>query len=613
MRDLVEQRETLARVRMAGSSGAAIVIGLLAVGALLRTAFQVALPSTVLAVGVVLAASDLWLAHLPPQQSQRRLDRINFLHHLLDICGITFVLQQLGAAEWGGAYLYLFVVLHANIAYRRLGALVVTSLCVVAFVSLVMADYWGLSPPAALFPQREALLRDPSYVATMLLWVAVGGLLLFSLNVGAFADMLRGKQDELHTANTRLQEAAERLRGRSDELELAVERRTQALEIALQQLRTAHAELTRVDELKTSFLANVSHELRTPLTSIRSFAEILLKYPDEESDNRREFLQIIAIETDRLSRLIEDVLDIARIESGHVQWNFSSVEMSSLLSFCVRSVAPLAREKGLALHLNVPADLAPVRADRDRIAQVLNNLLGNALKFTERGVIAVAAAREGDYVRVCVQDTGPGIPDSERAHVFEKFHQIGDGLTAKPRGTGLGLAICAEIVAHHGGTIRVDGPPGGGSAFSFALPVDGAQPESASAPLVLVVASDPAVRQQHRRALEQAAYQVQEAQDAAEATRLLQSCPVDLVYVDAEPADLRGFDLLRALPTGSNARQVPVIVACGMEHREWALRLGAACHLAKPLGDGELAAAVAQALGARARAAATAPAETSRA
>jgi signal transduction histidine kinase/CheY-like chemotaxis protein len=586
---------------MAGGTGAALAIGTLCIGVLLRAVWHLPIPLTVFGAGLVLLAGDVWLSRMPAQAAPADLDRFNFFHCLLDSLIVTFVVQQLGV-NWIGAFFYLFVILNANISLRRAHSSIVTAVCVIAFVFSMLIAYHGLVP-GSLFPQRE-LSADPAYVTSVILVVSISGMVLFSLTFGAFAATLRARTDELDEANLQLEQAAERLRSHRDELEREVERRTSDLRTALSHLRSTHEELRRLDELKTTFLANVSHELRTPLTSIRSFAEILLQFPDEGSANREEFLEIIAAEADRLARLIDDVLDLSKIESGHMDWHFSAVDLTSLLSFCVRTMAPLAAAKALDLRLELPADLPRARADRDRVAQVLNNLVGNALKFTERGEVAVGAAASNDEIVIRVADTGPGIPETERQHVFEKFHQVDEGLTTKPRGTGLGLAICAEIVASHGGRIWVDSTPGVGSAFHFTLPVEAQDagappaPRAARQKLVLIGDSDQSARALHRAALEHAGYAVREATNGREVLRLAACCAPDLVCVDVLPPDMSGLAVLRALRSSNDTRRIPVIMVSVMEDKEWALQLGAARHLVKSVSGAELVAAVEETLAA---------------
>jgi signal transduction histidine kinase len=228
--------------------------------------------------------------------------------------------------------------------------------------------------------------------------------------------------------------------------------------------------LLSVDEMKTNFLANVSHELRTPLTSIRSFSELLMEYEDDP-EVQKEFLRIISTESERLTRLVNDVLDISRIEAGHMNWQMISVDVSELLADLGRTFAPLISLAHLTFKVELGDELTRVYADRDRLHQVIANLLNNAMKFTRPGGTIVLRGGVADCeVRISVTDTGIGVAEADQERIFEKFQQVGDTLTDKPRGTGLGLPICRDIVEHHQGRMWVDSRPGVGSTFTVALP-----------------------------------------------------------------------------------------------------------------------------------------------
>lgn len=247
--------------------------------------------------------------------------------------------------------------------------------------------------------------------------------------------------------------------------------RSQDLQRAYADLASAHQELLGVDEMKTSFIANVSHELRTPLTSIRSFSELLLSY-DVDVETRQEFLGIINTESERLTRLINDVLDITKIEAGQVDWQIEKHDLGEMIQESARAFSSLVVDKGLKFSLALPPEDTLVWADRDRVLQVLANLLGNALKFTPSGEIKLIAELDiHGFANIHVRDTGIGIALEHHERVFEKFHQVGDTLTDKPTGTGLGLCICRDIIEHHHGQIWVTSELGQGSTFSFSLPV----------------------------------------------------------------------------------------------------------------------------------------------
>lgn len=275
--------------------------------------------------------------------------------------------------------------------------------------------------------------------------------------------------------------AEEEIRKLNDELEERVKRRTT-------ELRKAYRELKKLDKTKDAFLSSVSHELRTPLTSIRSFSEILLNYEDDQPDTLHEFLAIINRESERLTRLIDDMMDLAKIDARKMEWNIRRLKMATLVQRAVEGVQGLLLEKELHLDVDLQEGLPPFEMDEDRILQVLSNLLGNAVKFTPRGGrIRIQCSRCGEkgtedpggFLRISVADTGIGIPREELPQIFERFKQVGDTLTDKPKGTGLGLAICKEILTCLGGTIWAESVPGEGSTFHVVVPVDSPLQEAA--------------------------------------------------------------------------------------------------------------------------------------
>jgi signal transduction histidine kinase len=246
-----------------------------------------------------------------------------------------------------------------------------------------------------------------------------------------------------------------------------------ALETTSAELRAANEQLQSLDHLKDDFMSSVTHELRTPLTSIRALSELMLDTPDMEAEQREEFLRIVVGESERLSRLVNQVLDMAKIESGHAEWHNADVDMRRLVGDAVRATAELFRERGAAVDLRLD-EVPVIRADPDRLTQVMLNLLSNAAKFVPDtgGRVEVGLRTDGDGLVVEVCDNGPGVPEAERATVFEKFRQGGDALT-RPPGTGLGLPISRQIVDHFGGRMWVESAPGGGACFAFRLPLGG--------------------------------------------------------------------------------------------------------------------------------------------
>lgn len=235
--------------------------------------------------------------------------------------------------------------------------------------------------------------------------------------------------------------------------------------------------------MKDDFISTVTHELRTPLTSIRAFSEILHDNPGLAEAERHRFLGLVIKESERLTRLINQVLDLAKLESGLAEWHSAELDLREIVAEAANATSPLFRTKGVALDFEEEGRVPTVLADRDRLMQVMLNLLSNAVKFCpdERGRVAVRISARGDEVRVDVRDNGPGISAEHQKVIFDKFRQVGDTLTQKPAGSGLGLTICRQIIGHFGGRLWVQSDPGRGSVFSFALPSRALAPRAVEA------------------------------------------------------------------------------------------------------------------------------------
>lgn len=251
-----------------------------------------------------------------------------------------------------------------------------------------------------------------------------------------------------------------------------------------------------IERMKDDFLSTVSHELRTPLTSVLGFTKVIRKKLEEvifsqlpQSDAKTgrtvqqisENIGIIISEGERLTTLINDVLDLSKMEAGKIEWKRETAPIAEILEQAIAATASLFENKGIIIVNDIATELPCVSCDRDRIIQVVINLLSNALKFTDSGSVTVTARRSPDKVcladsgqdciKVSIIDTGIGIAEKDQKNVFEKFKQVGDTLTDRPKGTGLGLPICKQIVEYHGGKIWVESSPGNGSVFCFVLPL----------------------------------------------------------------------------------------------------------------------------------------------
>ncbi|OUS08845.1 hypothetical protein A9Q96_00420 [Rhodobacterales bacterium 52_120_T64] len=259
----------------------------------------------------------------------------------------------------------------------------------------------------------------------------------------------------------------------------ALKRHERELDELVEQLRKA-------SEAKSSFIANVSHELRTPLTAILGFTQIVQSrlektiFPNVAANNRatdralaqvRENIGIIIREGERLTKMINDILDLEKIEAGQMVWNIENLNIGAIIEQASAATTSLYKKKKLEFQIDIEDDLPWVIGDHDRLVQVVINLISNAVKFTDRGhVVCRAIHGEGPFVSISVTDTGSGISPEDQAEVFDKFRQVGDTLTEKPTGTGLGLPICREIVEHLGGSITVESILNFGSTFTFQIP-----------------------------------------------------------------------------------------------------------------------------------------------
>ncbi len=368
-----------------------------------------------------------------------------------------------------------------------------------------------------------------------------------------------------------------------------------------------------VDRMKTEFISTVSHELRTPLTSIKGALQLVTDDPELAPNAlQAELLGICLNNTDRLIRLINDILDISKIESGRIQLKLDTHSVEEFVLTAVEGVRALAAQHGITLEIALAEDLPAVAVDLDRMVQVVTNLLSNAIKFSPEGQrVLVGGDQIEDEVVIRIRDWGRGIPPAEIPHLFKKFQQLDSSAIREVGGTGLGLAISKGIVEEHGGKIWVDSELGVGSCFVFHLPVATAparrevRPTSGlSVPAageskkkrILVVDDESDIRYILRQHLERLGHEVVEAQSGLEAIEKVRALHPDLVTLDVMMPDMDGFDVMAVLKQGEETRTIPVIFLSVVQDEAKGFRLGATDYITKPIDPDRLLRAIGRVL-----------------
>jgi signal transduction histidine kinase len=411
---------------------------------------------------------------------------------------------------------------------------------------------------------------------------------------------------------TRLQLAGDRLNASNAELEAANQR------------------LQDLDKLKSDFLSSVSHELRTPLTSIRGFSQLINReftrifaplagddpHLQKKAARIQENLDIILNESERLTRLINDVLDLAKIESGRTDWRDEPLQVTAFIQNAVNAAHGMFENKPeVALRLDIEEGLPPFIGDADRMLQVVVNLLNNAVKFTDHGEVAVKAFFSPmNLIQIEIRDTGIGFPQEEAETIFDKFQQAkqGDTLLDRPKGTGLGLAICREIVNRHGGHIWAQSQPGQGSIFSLTLPpaapglaetlsvtsrisqfADAKREEAVAGDAlpragtrVLVVDDDSGVRDYFSQLLQEQGYEVITAGDGQAAIAAAKSAQPDLITMDLAMPVMDGRTAIAMLRADPELKHIPIMVISAIPGWDTA---GGDIAMSKPLDEARFA------------------------
>jgi signal transduction histidine kinase/DNA-binding response OmpR family regulator len=379
----------------------------------------------------------------------------------------------------------------------------------------------------------------------------------------------------------------------------------------------------QANEAKSSFLSTVSHELRTPLTSVIGFAKIISKklekriFPLVTSDDTkvqrdllqvRENLSIVVKEGERLTSLINDVLDLAKIEAGKMNWHVVPCDLIDIIDQAIASTHSIFASKNLPVEFIRGESDSHIAADRDKMVQVMINLFSNAAKFTDAGGVKCLVRQKDNLLIVEVRDTGVGIASDEIHQVFEKFKQAGDTMTDKPKGTGLGLPICKEIVEYHGGKIWVESKPEQGSSFFFSIPsqqieksteqglrfqdllekLDSKKPSEK--PLrsnqhyrVLVVDDENSIRDLICQHLLEAGYSISEASNGNEAVRKARDTQPDLIILDVMMPELNGFDAAAIIRNDPLTMDIPILILSIVEDKPRGRAIGVDRYLHKPI------------------------------
>jgi len=381
-------------------------------------------------------------------------------------------------------------------------------------------------------------------------------------------------------------------------------------------LEEARREAERASRVKSEFLANMSHELRTPMNSIMGFtARLIRKLGDTVGERERDALLTVDRNARHLLNLINDILDLSKIEAGRMEVVRERVDLSAVIREAIDVVAPLLDGKPITLRTELPDEVLTLDADAIKIKQVAMNLISNAIKYTDAGSVVVSAAEGEDetlgrVVRISVRDTGVGIRPEDQPRLFQQFTQLNGSATRRVGGTGLGLVITAQYVRMHGGRIDVASAPGEGSVFTVLLPTGAAPaaprppaevptPTRAVAPhgirvrgpralTILCVDDEPDILRYMELTFQDAGYDVLLAHNFDEATEGARRTHPDLICLDLGMAGHDGFDVLATLRGEPELASIPVVVVSGNDQAARSIAAGARCYLAKPVDANDL-------------------------
>jgi len=370
------------------------------------------------------------------------------------------------------------------------------------------------------------------------------------------------------------------------------------------ELKDANAQLRDASEHKSVFLANMSHELRTPLNAIIGFSELMLDAKESQFDSatQKRFLSQIHDSGKHLLGLINDILDLSKVEAGQMELRLQMVAIEPVVGQVLSIVEPLAGQKSIKVESDVVA-AGEVMADAGKLKQMLLNLVSNAIKFTpDGGTVTISSQRLRSAVEISVADTGIGISDADQAQIFHEFHQVDPGPGRRQQGTGLGLALTRRFALLHGGEVRVRSKVGEGSVFTLRLPIQ-AVPEQAatpergapakplvdpSRPLVLVIEDDPGAAELLTRQLQAGGFRTEVARTGTEAVAKARALRPAAITLDILLPELDGWEVITRLKREEESSDIPVVIVSVVDNPELGKALGALDYFVKPVDGREL-------------------------
>ncbi|MFH2092176.1 MAG: response regulator [Pseudomonadota bacterium] len=476
-------------------------------------------------------------------------------------------------------------------------------------------------PPAAIFAiplifkgtllgVLEIASFEPITKIKQTFLITAGKIISLMLQTATQNDRIKDLLKTAQEANEKLQTQTEELQAQAEELQaLNQEFQQQSNELQEQnrELETQRQKVEESNRLKSEFLSNMSHELRTPLNSVNALSRVLIVQTKHKlSDEEINYLEIIERNGKHLLYLINDILDLSKIEAGRMDLNPTCFSIASLIDNIMESIAPLACGKNILLEKQISNDLPDIESDESRVHQILQNIISNAVKFTDRGSVVISAQKTQDNITIVIKDTGIGIPSEDHAAIFEEFRQVDGASTRKFEGTGLGLAIASKAARLLGGAIHVTSTPGIGSEFMVSLPIvftghrkekyvkekhvfektiarPGKKTDDRQNKTILIVDDDPAILETISTAFSDEGYHTLTATSGARAIELAREHQPFAITLDIIMPEMDGWEVLNALKHDPSTSGIPVIVISSSDEKDTGFALGAVGYISKPV------------------------------